>query len=183
MNLWGRKWVVWTLAGFAVAALCVVVLLNLRSAPEAARYRVDLSRRGVELSTVTVYALDADSLKLVPVQREVVAARSRRELAQDLVAYLAEPAGDNRAPLPPGTRLHHFNENGSGQATLNFNAQIEYLQADGIEEEELRLAALTRTLGENLPGITSIRLLALRRPLKRWGGHLQPEGAVEVEPS
>lgn len=183
MNLWGRKWVVWTLAGFAVAAVGVVVLLNLRSAPEPVRYRVDLSRHGVELSTVTLYYLDADSLKLVPVQREVVAARSRRELAQDLVTYLTEPVQGQRAPLPPGTRLEHFFENGTGQATLDFNAQVEYLKANSIEEEELRLTALIRTLGENLSGIKTVQLLALGRPLRHWGSHLQPEGALTVEPS
>jgi spore germination protein GerM len=183
MNLWGRKWMVWTLAGFVVAAIAVAVLLNLRSGEQPVRYRVDLSRRGVELSTVTLYYLDADSLKLVPVQREVVAARSRRELAQDLVAYLAESTGGERPPLPAGTRLLHFFENGTGQATLDFNAQVEYLQANGIEEEELRLTALIRTLGENLPGIQSVRLLALGRPLQHWGGHLRPEGPLAVEPS
>jgi spore germination protein GerM len=183
MNLRDRPWVVWTVAGFAVAAIGVVVLLNLRSTQQPVRYRVDLSRRGPELSTVTLYYLDADSLKLVPVQREVVAAHSRRELAQDLVAYLAEPAGKTRSPLPPGTRLLNFFENGSGQATMNFNAQIEYLEANGIEEEELRLTALTRTLGENLSGVVSVRLLVLGRPLSHWGSHLRPEGPLEVEPS
>jgi spore germination protein GerM len=179
MRIPSRKWVILGLAGLAVAVVSVIMLLNLRST-QPLRYRVDLNRRGDELRTVTLYFLEADSLKLVPVRREVLAGRSRRELAQDLVTHLARPLEPLRAPLPPGTRLLHFFENGSGEVVLNFNAQIEYLSGEGIGEERLRLSALTRTLAENVSGVRRVRLLVLGRALERWGSHLEPVGALEV---
>jgi spore germination protein GerM len=159
----------------ALAALVLVILLLQLREPAVLRYRVDLEAPGTELRTVTVYYLDADSLSLAPVKREVLGGTSRRVLAQDLVTYLGEAPDRYRAPLPGGTRLLHFFEDGEGEVILDFNAPITTIQGRGIAEERLRLSALVHTLAENVSGVDQIRLLVLGRPLEYWGEHLAIE--------
>jgi hypothetical protein len=175
-----RFQVVLALLGVAAAVILLALLSNLRS-PQPLRYRLDFDDRGPELLTVTIYDLAPDSLALVPLEREVMAGSARRDVVRDLVAYLAEPSGDGRAPLPPGTHLLHYFEGEDGEATLDLSAEIQSVPGDGgILEERLRLTALVRTLSENLDGVKRVRLLALGQPLERWGEHLTLGPSVDV---
>lgn len=162
-----------------VTLVLVIMLVNLR-APQTFYTRMDLNALGPELRTVTIYYLAPDSLALAPLQREVVAGRSRRELARDLVDYLSQSSQGYRAPLPPGTDLMHYFEGGDGQAVLDFNERIASVRGSGIAEERLRLAALVRTMSENMGDLKQLRLLMLGRPLDQWGAHLVPGSEVEV---
>ena len=177
-----ENWRVWAIlagTGVVVTVVLLVMLMNLRS-PQTLRYRMDLADRGPELRTVTIYYLEPDSPALAPLQREVLGGRTPRELAGDLVAYLSQSSQGYRAPLPPGTTLLHYFEDGEGQLTLNFNARIGAVRGSGITEERLRLSALVRTLAENIGATKQIRLLMLGRPLERWGAHLVPGSDLEV---
>ena len=136
--------------------------------------------RGVGLATVTVYYLASDSLGLVAREREVLDGLPRPDLARDLVGYLADPPPGLRSPLPRGTRLLHFFEDGDGEAILNFDDGITKVRGRSIPEERLRLSALTRTLADNLPELARVRLMVHGRPLTRWGSHLEPGPSLEV---
>ena len=176
-----QSWVLLGLAGIVVTGILVSMLFSLR-APHSLGFRVDLLDKGDELRTVTVYYLHPDTLKLVPVNHEVLAEHTSYELAEDLVAYLAQPSGVYRTPLPLGTKLLHYFDDGAGDVVLDFNLQIGYLRGDGIQDERLRLAALTRTLSANMVGVQRAKLMMLGRPLDRWGSHLALGGYVEVQP-
>jgi hypothetical protein len=168
------------LLGVAAAVILVFLLLNLREA-QPLRYRLDLAERGAPLRTVTVYVLDVDSLALVPLKREVLAGSARRDLVRELVAYLAETSPGTRTPLPPGTELLHYFEDGAGEAVLDLSAEIQRIPSQGgILEERLRLAALVRTLAENVDGVERVRLLAQGQPVERWGDHLTLGPSLEV---
>jgi len=163
----------------AAAVVLVIVLLNLRS-PAPLRYRMDLSDRGTPLRTVTVYYLHPDSLVLVPQDREVMGGSSRRDQAAALIGYLSEGSGDLKPALPPGTRLLHFFDAGDGEVILDFSPQVDRGRSGGILVERLQLAALSRTMIENIEGVGRVRLLVLGRPLERWGSHLSPRTMLET---
>jgi hypothetical protein len=175
-----RLWLVLGALG-VVRALSVWVTLHSLREPQPLRYRLDLAERGTGLNTVTVYTLAPDSLVLVPLDRHVLAEDTRREMVEELVAYLSEAADPALAPLPEGTRVLHFFEDGEGEAVIDFNARFEDMRAAGIREERLKLTALVRTLAENLDGVERIRILVNGRPLDRWGDHLKPEPVLEVD--
>jgi spore germination protein GerM len=172
-------WLV-VLAGLGAAA-AVGRLVNLRQ-PAPLRYRVDLTEKGQPLRSVLVYYVEDGSLSLVSREREVLAGRPTRLVADDLVTYLSQQPEGCLAPIPPGTRLLHVFVSGEGEATLNFSESIESARGGGILEDRQKLLALTRTVCENLPGVERIRLLVLNRPLERWGSHLAlgPGGVVDV---
>jgi len=175
-----RLWIGLGAAAVVAAGVALIMLARLHE-PQVLRYRVDLSSRGTELQTVTIYYLAADSLALVPREREVLGGNPRRVLAQDLVTYLTESPEGLRAPLPGGSRLLNFFEDGQGEAVLNFNEGIGGVRGRGITEERLRLAALVRTVSENVGGVDRMRFLILGRPLDRWGSHLSLAPTLEVE--
>ncbi len=181
-SLWIREGRV-TWIGLAVIAaatlIAAVIFVNLRQ-PEPVQYRLDPSDRGIALRPVTVYFLSADSAALAPARRQVLADATRRELAVELVAALAQPQAGLEAPLPPGTELLHYFEDGAGSAVLDFNARIADVRGDGILEERLKLTALLRTIGENLPEVRVVRILAQGRSLTTWGEHLEPGSPLEV---
>ena len=166
----------------AVALVIGLVILgqNLR-APRTFRQPLDTADPGTELKTVLVYYVASDSLRLVPMPREVTAGLGRRGMARDLVGFLSRPAGSYEAPLPRGTELLHYFEADAGSIVLDLSAPPSNLGARSIDEERLRLTALARTMGENMDGVKRIRLLVLGTPLERWGRHLRPGPWVEVE--
>ena len=176
-----RLWI-WLLVLVGLgAAGAVGRLVNLRQ-PAPLRYRVDLAEKGRPLRTITVFYVDEGSLALVPRQREILAGRPARLMADDLVTYLTlEPEGC-LAPIPAGANLLHVFISDGGEATLDFSAEIESGEGAGILEDRQKLLALARTMVENLDGVDRIRLLVLGRPLERWGTHLAlgPGGNVDV---
>lgn len=164
----------------AVATLVVaIVFVNLRQ-PDSVHYQLDLTGRGTALRPVVVYFVSADSAALAPGRREVLAEESRQDLARDLVAFLSRPTPGLETPLPPGTELLHYFEDGEGTAVLDFNDRFAAVEGKGILDERLRLSAFVRTLGENLPNIRAIRVLVEGRPLTTWGEHLEPGSRLEV---
>lgn len=175
-----RFWFIVGGTAVAAAAVLLVMLARLHE-PQVLRYRVDLAGRGTELQTVTIYYLAADSLALVPREREVLGGGPRRTLAQNLVEYLTESPEGLRSPLPAGVRLLNFFEDGQGEAILNFNEGIAGVRGRGITEERLRLAAVIRTVAENVGGVDRMRFLILGRPLEQWGDHLALEPTLEVQ--
>lgn len=174
-----------TVALFVVLAVALGVALiflavDLR-APRTLRQPVDTAFPGTELRTVLVQYMAADSLALIPLPREVMVSEGRRGLVRDLVAHLATAPNGLRAPLPPGTHLLHYFEAEGGGVILDLSAEMETLSAESIEEEHLRLAALVRTLAENVEGVKRLRFLVQGNPLDAWGRHLRPGPWLEVD--
>jgi len=164
----------------AAATLVVaIVFVNLRQ-PDSVHYQLDLAGRGTALRPVVVYFVSADSAALAPGRREVLAEESRQDLARELVGFLTQSSPGLEAPLPPGTELVHYFEDGQGTAVLDFNGRFTAVEGNGILEERLKLSAFVRTLGENLPNIREVRVLVDGRPLTTWGEHLEPGSRLEV---
>ncbi len=163
----------------AVTLAAAAVFVNLRQ-PDSVHYQLDLTGRGTALRPVVVYYISADSTALAPRRREVLAESSRQDLARDLVTFLTRPAPGLETPLPSGTELLHYFEDGEGTAVLDFNRRFAAVEGKGILEERLKLSAFVRTLGENLPNIREVRVLVEGRPLTTWGRHLEPGSRLEV---
>jgi hypothetical protein len=165
----------------AVAAAAVVYLvLDRQRTPPDFRFRVNLGDQGVVLRTVTVYVVEPDSLALVPLSREVLAEDGLGPLVRMLVEQMAEPREGLRAPLPPGARVLHCFRVGGAELVLDFNEALGGTAGGNIVLEQLRLMALCRTLADNVPGVSRVRLLVHGQPLTRWGDHLALPEAVEI---
>jgi Sporulation and spore germination len=175
----GKNVILFGVFGTVLAVGLIVLGLNVR-APHSFRQPLDVTDPGTELRTVLVYYLEPDSLRLVPLPREVAAGRGRRGLVADLVKYLSRSEGSYQAPLPEGTELLHYFEADAGGIVLDLNAPVTNLGARSIDEERMRLTALARTVGENVDGVKRIRLLVLGTPLERWGRHVRPGPWVDV---
>ncbi len=172
--------------GLAAILLVVVGLVFLAVSldelrkPAPLTYRLDWTRRGLPLKTVTVYVVQPDSLILLPVTREMRSEESRAMVARNLIASMTLPVDEALPPLPAGTELLHFFETDTGDAVLDFNAAVMKIEANGILEEKLRLEAVVRTLADNLGGLRRFELLVHGRPLTRWGQHVTLAGPVEA---
>ena len=175
----GKNLIPFSVLGLALAAALIILGLNAR-APHAFRQPLDVADPGAELKTVLVYYLQADSLRLVPLPREVAAGEGRPGMVRDLVSYLSRPADPYEAPLPEGTELLHYFEADPGSVVLDLSPSISTVAGGSIDEERMRLAALARTIRDNVAGVKRIRLLVLGTPLQRWGRHLEPGPWVDV---
>jgi len=173
----------WTLLGLAVVALAVLgwLLFGLRQ-PQPVPVGLDLTDPGPALRTVTVYYLEPDTLLLRGEQRQVFAGQADRGLISELVATLGRSGATFRAPLPEGTHLlHYFEEGAGGEIVLDFDHTIESWEGASLWEEQLRFTALARTFAENLGPDRKLRLLVEGRPLARWGRHIRLDPVIALE--
>jgi hypothetical protein len=176
----GPRWTLALLAGLA-AVIVVYLVLDRQRTPPDLRRRADLADPGLTLRSVTLYVVEPDSLLLVPLDREVMAGEGTGAMVRVLVEQLAEPRERLVAPLPEKARVLHCFQVGESELVLDFNAALTAAAEGNIVMEELRLAALCRTLADNLPGVTRVRLLVHGQPLTRWGDHLAIPGVLEVQ--
>ena len=175
----GPVWTLILLAGVAGAAAVYLVLDRQRTPPDL-RLRADLTDPGLTLRTVTVYAVEPDSLMLVPLDREVMAEEGTGPLVRALVEQMSEPPPGLAGPLPEGSRVLHCFRVSDAELVIDFNEAVTGGAEGSILVEQLRLQALCRTLADNLPGVTRVHLLVHGQPLTRWGEHLALPAAVEV---
>jgi germination protein M len=134
----------------------------------AAADSVDSGFRAVRLWFV---APSGDSL--VSEAREVIEQTDLRERVAVLVGELARGSAQGRLSLlPAGTTARHVYLDEGGRLTLDLSAAFRTGFRGGAGAEELAVAALVRTLADNLPEVKQVLIVCEGAPLASLGGHL-----------
>ena len=105
--------------------------------------------------------------------REVIEQTGLHERAAVLVDELARGSAEGGLPpLPAGTAVRQVYLDERGRLTLDLSGAFRSGFRGGAGAEELAVAALVRTLGDNLPEVGQVLIVCEGAPLASLGGHL-----------
>ena len=141
-------------------------------APAAPRpAAADSAGSGFRAVRLWFVARSGDSLVSEP--REIIEQSDLHEHVAVLVDELVRgSATGNLTLLPPGTTLRHVYLDERGRLTLDLSASFRSGFHGGAGAEELAVAALVRTLGDELPEVKQVLIVCEGAPLASLGGHL-----------
>lgn len=104
-----------------------------------------------------------------------------RERAALLVAELDRgPRGDGIAVLPPGTAVRQAFLDDAGLLTLDLSRAFVQGFRGGSRAEWLAVASLVRTIGDNLPEVKRVRVVAGGAAVPSLGGHVPLDRPLDV---
>ncbi len=125
-------------------------------------------------------AISGDSLTAE--SREVIEQTGVHERAAALVDELARgPSGPGVSPLPAGTSLRAAYLDDRGLLTLDLSGAFRDRFSGGASAEELAVAALVRTLADDMPDVKQVQIVCEGVPLATLGGHLPLDQPLDVE--
>jgi hypothetical protein len=99
----------------------------------------------------------------------------RQQRAEELMRALLEiyTVKDSPHPLQPAAEVHNVYLVEPGVAVLDVNAGFVEGQTSGILAEELTVASLVRTLAENVPGLSRVKILVDGKEQDTLAGHAE----------
>ena len=124
-------------------------------------------------------ARSGDSLVSEP--REVIEQTGLHDRVATLLDELVRgPTDEGLTLLPPGTRLRHAYLDDRGLLTLDLSGAFRTGFRGGAAAEELAVATLVRTVGDNLPEVQRVTIVCEGMPLASLGGHLPLDRPLEL---
>jgi len=118
---------------------------------------------------------------LVSESREIIEQSGVHDRAAVLIDELVRgPSGAGLTLLPAGTALRHAYLDDRGLLTLDLSGAFRARFHGGASAEELAVASLVRTLGDNLPEVKQVLIVCEGAPLASLGGHLPLDRPLEV---
>ena len=139
----------------------------------------DTTGTGFRATRLWFVATSGDSL--TSEAREVIEQTGVHERVAALVDELARgPSGPGLSPLPAGTSLRRAYLDDRGLLTLDLSASFRDRFGGGASAEELAVAALVRTLADNLPEVRRVQIVCDGLPLASLGGHLPLDQPLDV---
>lgn len=171
----------WILGGLVAAVLAWAAWQGSRPAgapapPEPAA--ADSAGTGFRAVRLWFVARSGDSLAGEP--REVIEQTGLHERVTVLVDELVRgSAQGDLAPLPAGTAVRQVYLDERGRLTLDLSGAFRSGFRGGAGAEELAVAALVRTLGDNLPEAGRVLIVCEGEPLASLGGHLPLDGPLD----
>ena len=139
----------------------------------------DTAGTGFRSARLWFVARSGDSLVSEP--REVIEQTGLHERVAALLDELVRgPTGEGLTLLPPGTTLRHAYLDDRGLLTLDLSGAFRSGFRGGAGAEELAVAALVRTLGDNLPEARRVTIVCEGAPLVSLGGHLPLDRPLDL---
>jgi len=123
--------------------------------------------------SVRLWFVAASGESLVSEPREVIEQTDLHERVAVLVGELARgSARGHLTLLPAGTAVRHVYLDEGGRLTLDLSGAFRGGFRGGAGAEELAVAALVRTLADELPEVRQVLIVCEGTPLASLGGHL-----------
>jgi spore germination protein GerM len=139
----------------------------------------DTSGAGFRAARLWFVASSGDTL--MSESREVIEQTGLHERVATLLDELARgPRGAGLTLLPAGTTLRHAYLDDRGLLTLDLSGALRARFRGGASAEELAVASLVRTLGDNLPEVKQVTIVCDGAPLASLGGHLPLDRPLDV---
>ena len=139
----------------------------------------DTAGAGFRSARIWFVARAGDSLVSEP--REMIEQSGLHERVASLLDELTRaPTGGGLALLPAGTSLRHAYLDERGLLTLDLSGAFRSGFRGGAGAEELAVATLMRTLGDNLPEVKRVMIVCEGAPLASLGGHLPLDRPLEL---
>jgi len=172
--------------GLVVVGLVLAVLAwaawrwSLRSSEVAAvsPAAADTAGTGFRAARIWFVARSGDALVSEP--REVIEQTGLHERVATLLDELTRGPERGITLLPAGTTLRHAYLDDRGLLTLDLSAVFRTGFRGGAGAEELAIASLVRTLGDNLAEVKQVRIVCEGAPLASLGGHLPLDRPLDV---
>jgi spore germination protein GerM len=131
----------------------------------------DTAGTGFRSARLWFVARSGDSLVSEP--REMIEQTGLHDRVAALLDELARgPKGPGLTLLPAGTSLRSAYLDERGLLTLDLSGAFRSGFHGGAGAEELTIASLLRTLGDNLPEVRQVQIVCNGAPLASLGGHL-----------
>jgi spore germination protein GerM len=139
----------------------------------------DTAGTGFRSARIWFVARAGDSL--VSESREIIEQTGLHERVASLLGELTRgPAGAGLTLLPAGTSLRYAYLDDRGLLTLDLSGAFRSGFRGGAGAEELAVATLVRTLGDNLPEVKRVMIVCEGAPLASLGGHLPLDRPLEL---
>jgi spore germination protein GerM len=139
----------------------------------------DTAGTGFRSARLWFVARSGDSLVSEP--REIIEQTGLHERVAALLDELVRgPTGAGLTLLPPGTRLRQAYLDERGLLTLDLSGAFRSGFRGGAGAEELAVATLVRTLGDNLPEARRVTIVCEGAPLVSLGGHLPLDRPLDL---
>jgi len=138
----------------------------------------DTAGAGFRAARVWFVARSGDTL--VSESREVIDETGLHERVTALLDELARAPASALTLLPAGTTLRHAYLDDSGLLTLDLSGAFRGGFHGGSSAEELAIASLVRTLGDNLPEVKQVLIVCEGVPLGSLAGHVPLDRPLDV---
>ena len=169
---------VWHFALIAIIAIAVVAFLyymtEIRQPEETSPPPAGVSVVPEGSRAVTLFFADEESESLISETREVAIGTDHSEqLVQVVEALLAGPDGAGVNAIPNGSNLlNAFYDSETATAYLDFSSELVAGHPGGSSAEYYTIAALMRTVSENIPEVQAVQILVEGFQVGTIGGHI-----------
>jgi spore germination protein GerM len=173
-----RSLKVWHFALIAFIAIAVVAFLyymtEIREPGEPAPPPADVSVVPEGSRAVTLFFADVEGNGLISETREVAIGTDYSEqLVQVVEALLNGPDRAGVNAIPAGTKLlNAFYDSETATAYLDFSSELVAGHPGGSSAEYYTIAALMRTVSENIPEVQAVQILVEGLQVGTIGGHI-----------
>lgn len=173
-----RSLKVWHFALIALIAIAVVAFLyymtEIREPDDTSPPPVGVSVVPEGSRAVTLFFADQESEGLISETREVAIGTDYSEqLVQVVEALLAGPDALGVSAIPRGTKLlNAFYDTETATAYLDFSSELVSGHPGGSSAEYYTIAALMRTVSENIPEVQAVQILVEGFQVGTIGGHI-----------
>jgi spore germination protein GerM len=173
-----RSLKVWHFALIAFIAIAVVAFLyymtEIREPGEPPPPPADVSVVPEGSRAVTLFFADVEGEGLVSETREVAIGTDYSEqLVQVVEALLNGPDRSGVSAIPAGTKLlNAFYDSEAATAYLDFSSELVAGHPGGSSAEYYTIAALMRTVSENIPEVQAVQILVEGLQVGTIGGHI-----------
>jgi germination protein M len=165
--------------GFVLGGLILAVLAwaawqwSRQAGAPAAPGPASADSAGSGFRSVRLWFVASSGDSLVSEPREVIEQTDLHARVAVLVDELARGSAQGHLTLlPAGTAVRNVYLDEGGRLTLDLSAAFRSGFRGGAGAEELAVAALVRTLGDDLPEVTQVLIVCEGAPLASLGGHL-----------
>lgn len=132
---------------------------------------------------VTLSVAWDDAGALHPQSATIPLPSARQQRAEEILRALLRlyQGANSPHPIPPGSEVRAVYLVDPGLAVIDLNSAFANGHRSGVLEEELSVASLIRTLAENVPGISRVRILIDGKERDTLAGHADLAAIYDVD--